>query len=217
MRIRDEKSLRRRGPVRAPYDYVLIVCEGSKTEPNYLRAMIKALRLSSANVVVSGDGGSAPQTVVADAIRLFGQDPNYDRVYCVFDKDGHPRYLNALQQIEQKSLTRRQGKTVLGKAEFHAITSVPCFEYWLLLHFTYTDAELRRYADVLPRLRSFPGFKDYDKGATAVYAVTKDRLPAAMANAERANAAAKADGRDNPTTRMPELVTYLQALADQRK
>jgi len=42
-------DLERRKSRRAPYDRVLIVCEGSKTEPNYLQELIDCLELNSAN------------------------------------------------------------------------------------------------------------------------------------------------------------------------
>jgi len=35
----------RRGPEREPYEYVIIVCEGKKTEPNYLNGLRVAYRL----------------------------------------------------------------------------------------------------------------------------------------------------------------------------
>ena len=41
------------------------------------------------------------------------------------DKDDHANYKQAINEISK----------IKNKAEFHAITSVPCFEFWLLLHF----------------------------------------------------------------------------------
>ena len=56
----------------------------------------------------------------------------YDRVFCVFDRDGHVNYQQALDQVAKSPLGRK-GRLV-------AITSVPCFEFWVLLHFEYTAA-----------------------------------------------------------------------------
>lgn len=50
---------------------------------------------------------------------------DFDFVFCVFDKDDHANYKQAINEISK----------IKNKAEFHAITSVPCFEFWLLLHF----------------------------------------------------------------------------------
>lgn len=58
-RDRSRKSLKRPGPKREPYDRVLIVCEGEKTEPNYLKEMIAHFQLSSANVAIVHDSTHA--------------------------------------------------------------------------------------------------------------------------------------------------------------
>ncbi len=211
-RARNARSLQRRGPQRAPYDYILIVCEGSKTEPNYLREMIRHFQINGANVKVTGECGSAPQSVVAEAIRIFEQDPLFDRVFCVFDRDGHAGYMDALQRIEAHRLVRRDGNKKSGLAEFVAIHSVPCFEYWLLLHFEYTTATMPRYSDVLSRMRNHPDLRDYSKGISGLFSRLKSRMQDALLHADRANAAAEDAGNDNPSTRMPELVRYLQNL-----
>ncbi len=213
---RDTRSLHRHRPAREPYDRVLIVCEGSKTEPNYLRELIVHYQLSSANVKITGEGGSAPISVVDHAIELFDKDPDYNAVFCVFDRDTHGSFDAAVQRVRDKKLLRRDGRRKLGHACFQAITSIPCFEYWILLHFQYTTAQMRRFADVDPRLRAVPGFAAYTKGERGLFARTHTQLQTALDNADRANQAAEAAGTDNPTTDMPELVRYFQQLV-QRK
>ncbi len=84
--------------------------------------------LSSANVVVTdASKGSDPVSVVRYAEKLFKasqKDNNaFDRVFCVFDKDQHGNYDAAVQMLSK------------GNSKFTAITSVPCFEYWFVLHF----------------------------------------------------------------------------------
>jgi hypothetical protein len=51
-RRRGPETYVRRGPTREPYDVVLIVCEGAKTEPNYFKRLKLAYRLSNANIHV---------------------------------------------------------------------------------------------------------------------------------------------------------------------
>jgi hypothetical protein len=212
VRARDAGSLRRRGPQREPYDYVLIVCEGGKTEPNYLNEMIRHLQLSSANVKVTGDCGSNPRSIVDDAIRRFDDDPRFDRVFCVFDRDTHDYYDESLQRVREHSLVRRDGRRRLGRAKFEAITSVPCFEYWVLLHFEYTTAELLRFADVQTRMRAHNDLRGYSKGGRGLFDLLQPRLSTALQHADRANAAALASDTDNPSTRMPDLMRYLMEL-----
>lgn len=104
---RNAKSLRRRGPARDSYDRVLIVCEGSKSEPDYFRALAQDLKLGSAQVVVTGDSDSAPIKVVEKAIKRFQQDRDFDQVYCIFDRDQHDTYRAALERVASETLTIR--------------------------------------------------------------------------------------------------------------
>ena len=215
-RNRNRQSLARRGPQREPYDRVLIVCEGEKTEPHYFREMIATWQLSGTNVEIRGDGGSAPNSVVEYAVQLFEQSPDYDRVYCVFDKDGHASFAAAVQRVRDLTLLRMEGKTELGSAHFEAITSVPCFEYWVLLHFNYTTSPMARFANVRSRLRRCEGLANYDKGRSGLFSLTEPKLDAALANADRANRQASDTGTDNPTTQMPSLIRYLRELAQNK-
>ncbi len=73
-KARRAKDLARRKSSRASYDRVLIVCEGAKTEPNYLRELIDCLELNSANVEVDGDSGSSPISVVKHAKRRYREE-----------------------------------------------------------------------------------------------------------------------------------------------
>ena len=45
-------ELARKQAARDSYDKVLIVCEGCKTKPNYLKELIKHYKLSTANVAL---------------------------------------------------------------------------------------------------------------------------------------------------------------------
>ena len=102
-KARRAKDLARRKSSRAPCDRVLIVCEGAKTEPNYLRELIDCLKLSSTNVEVDGDSGSSPISVVRHAKRRYREERDkgdaFDRVFCVFDKDTHTTYAAAMRAL----------------------------------------------------------------------------------------------------------------------
>jgi hypothetical protein len=59
---RQKRQLARKLARRASYDRILIVSEGSRTEPNYFREIRKAFRLHTANVQVQpSDLGSVAQ------------------------------------------------------------------------------------------------------------------------------------------------------------
>lgn len=85
---RSSNTYCRKEAIREPYDVVLIVCEGEKTEPGYFEGLKKAHRLSSANIKVVSGEGSDPVSIVKHALREC-QKGGYDRVFCVFDRNGH--------------------------------------------------------------------------------------------------------------------------------
>lgn len=202
--MRRAHSYRRRGPQREPYDYVLIVCEGDKTEPNYFRRLRDVHRLSSANIEIARAGGNDPVSIVTyTEMRL--TEGGFDHAYCVFDRDGHANYNQALQMVANSPNGR------IGR--LRAITSVPCFEIWVLLHFRYSSAAFNSTGSqsacdhVIAEVKKH--FADYSKGHTSVY----DRLEAVMeqaqAHAERLLKENAATGSTNPATRVHELVDYL--------
>ncbi len=208
---RQKRDLARRKSSRKSYDRVLVVCEGSKTEPNYLRELIDYLELSSANVEVDGSGGSSPISVVRYAKHLYREEKGdiYDRVFCVFDKDTRVGYAEAI----------RNSETSRPSGVFHAVPSVPCFEYWLLLHFVFktkpyvVNGGASACADLLNDLRTYmPG---YTKGDEGVFKELMNKTDQAITNSKRALDQAVASGTDNPTTRVHELVEYLQQLKNQ--
>ena len=211
-KARIARDLERRKSRRAPYDRVLVVCEGSKTEPNYLQELIDFLELNSANVEVDGSSGSSPISVVQHAKSRYAEErlknDAFDRVFCVFDKDTHASYAQALDEVS-RSVPRRV---------FSFINSIPCFEYWLLLHFVFST---RSYAgagakSACARLieelhRYIPG---YSKGASGLFKDLMGQTDQAVAFSKRALQEASRNGTDNPTTVMHKLVEYLQHLED---
>lgn len=206
---RNKKSFARKAPKREPYEKVLIVCEGKKTEPSYLRDAAYYFQIHTANILITGDSGAAPVSVVDFAIAKFEKTPDYDRVYCVFDRDQHPSFNLACQKIQRTTLEKKEGKKRLGKAHFEAITSDPCFEYWLLLHYTYTTKPLDNFAAVSTELKKIPEMVNYQKGQLELFDLTRQHLKKASERAERANEDAKKNNTTNPTTKFYELMEYL--------
>lgn len=210
-------DLARQQAKRESYDKVLIVCEGTKTEPNYLNEIKDELKLSTANVSIAPSPGSDPLSVVEHAETLVKQQArqkhldNYDRVFCVFDKDEHEehgnRYSKALNKISQINIK--------GVA-FSAITSNPCFEVWPVLHFELRTAPFlptsKRTAaqEVVHHLSQYlPG---YEKGRQGLYSQIKGQTKQAITFAKRLEQQNQRSGSDNPSTQMHDLVEYLYEL-----
>lgn len=68
---RQARSFRRQAPARAQYEVALIVCEGEKTEPEYLKALRKACDLNPANVRIVAADGNDPMSIVREAIETY--------------------------------------------------------------------------------------------------------------------------------------------------
>lgn len=210
-KARKAESHRREKAKRAPYERILIVCEGMKTEPHYFRGLRLTLGLHPANVVIEDKkSGLDPKNLVAFAIETFKKDKDFDHVFCVFDKDKHISYTAALDKIRATRL--------VGGATLHPITSVPCFEIWLLLHFTFTtrpfsaagdDSSCALVIEALDRKDRIPG---YDKGSRDIFQAINDRLETAILNAEKLENFHKTSQTDNPSTKVQKLVQYLMGL-----
>ena len=204
---RHAKSYERRAPTREPYDVVLIVCEGKKTEPLYLNRLRILHRLSSANIQVLSADGTDPINIVAFTERQL-QRGIYDKAFCVFDRNGHANYDSALQRISASA----DGK----KGKLEAITSWPCFEVWLLLHFRYSAAAFQRSGrhsscdKVIRELKAYLPL--YEKGSQSIYDELLPRQADAMRHADRLEKENLITNSSNPSTRLHYLVSYLQSL-----
>jgi hypothetical protein len=198
---RHRQNLYRRGPpTREPYDTVLIVCEGEKTEPNYFNGLITTYRLSSANVRIASPG-AAPRTVVEHAKERLKE---FQGVYCVFDGD--------TDQVE--AAVREIRMSSEGKAgQWHAIVSTPCFEVWLGLHFKYSTSSIVGGGGLTAGDAAVKVLKahipDYKKGHRSIFPLLHDRLPQALANAKKLRRFNEATSSRNPATDVHLLVDYL--------
>ena len=201
---------------RAACERILIVSEGSKTEPLYFDEIRVALRLPVRNVTVSrGVLGTEPIQVVQYAKDLFengdlykGIEPRvFDRVYAVFDRDDHHTYFDALRLAE--SLDRKLKNDEKKTVPFAAISSVPSFELWLLLHYEDIQSPLHRDEVMRSLKQHLPG---YEKGAGKAFAATCEYLAVATERAERLAARFSADTAPEPFTAIAGLVALLTTL-----
>lgn len=213
-----DRDLRRRTAIKQAYERLLIVCEGEKTEPQYLDEIRQELRLATAHVLVRPSAfGTEPMQVVDYAEHLFRKGDRasgiealaFDRVLVVFDRDDHQTYHAALSKAA--ALNGRLTNDEKQRIPFEAIASVPCFELWLLLHFEDVQAAIHR-TEVYERLRTH--LQDYDKGQRGHWACTKHLLTHATERAEvRAQFSTAMDGNE-PYTDVHRLVHRLLHLKD---
>ena len=196
------------------YDRLLIVCEGSKTEPQYLNDIRRALRLPTAHIhVLPSSLGTEPIQVVESAQGVFEngtpriQARSFDQIYVVFDRDDHLTYAAALQQAQ--ALDGKLHNDAKQKVPFKAIVSVPCFELWLLLHFEQVSTPAIKRETVYSHLKEY--LSDYEKGSSNLYERTKDKLEFAKKNARKLASTNTNKGVDTYTN-VYELVEVLHKL-----
>lgn len=194
----------------------LIVCEGTKSEPNYLREMMQALEINPKLIVLKPNNGTSPSSIVNHAKTIYDSETEdrYDRVYCVFDRDQHTDFTSALETV--KNFNDQN-------IPFVAITSNPCFEFWILLHFNYSSAAYRTSGtksvgdQALSNLKKIPGFGTYSKGLKGLYQMLgEERLDTAKTNALRlrqemsVHSNGQFDASANPWTNFDELIQAIQ-------
>lgn len=208
-RFRQIRKIRRKQGNRATYQRILIVCEGTKTEPQYFDEIKAAERLSNANIRIV-PGGVDPLSLAQYAEDLFTKGDqktarrSFDEVYVVFDRDDHGQYHNALAKIE--ALHRKYQNDDKQYVTFSAVTSVPCFELWLLIHYESILAPIHR-NEVFKRLKIH--LPRYEKGGTGIFAATKLYLDIAFQCAQAMSGLRNAHDDAGPYTGVHELVNTL--------
>ena len=204
-------TLKRRREFRRPKELLLVVTEGGKTEPRYFKAMRDSYRLSTANIEITpSDYGTDPTSVINYAIdrkqererdNKIEDEPLYDAIYCVIDRDRHSNFGNAVTKGRDHKL--------------HVIRSVPCFEIWLRLHFAYSSKPYENCNKVIKDLKkNIPGYKKN----LEIFSFISDKTDAAISNAERLFKEQSAVfnvriQHPNPFTEVDKLVTHLISLA----
>ena len=214
---RNPKADRAARPLRQPAPRILLVCEGEKTEPLYFRDMVNAWNIGN-QVKIARNDGFSPDKIVAQADQLYAQakqeGDGFDDIYCVFDRDAHEHFNAAINRLHTLKANGRP---------LNAVVSVPCFEFWLLLHFGYTEKPYSSTGNksvgnaVVSDLKKKPGFTKYDKGMVGVFKLLAPNLEQALKHAQQLAAhRAGNDEHPNPSTQVHLLVNRLRVLAQQK-
>ena len=127
----------------------------------------------------------------------------YDEVYCVFDRDEHERFDTARSKVKNWRLI--------------PITSWPCFEYWILLHFGYTRKPYTHAGEKTPSQNCLSDLKEkfpgYQKNAGGLFSELGDKIEVAKIHSKTALKEAIETKNFNPSTEFHTLIEYLQSLA----
>jgi hypothetical protein len=149
-------SLQRRRGVRNSAKRLLVVCEDSKSAPNYFKALKKRFSLDASSIEVAhSNNRTQPIQVVERAIEIAddarrrknGTVP-FDEVWCVIDGDYGNKIVSARLKAKAKKI--------------QLAVSTMCFEYWVLLHFEENDKAACDCDGHIKRLKKH--IPDYEKG-----------------------------------------------------
>lgn len=212
-RVRPEIALGRGRPTRRPRECILVVCEGTETEPNYLRSLRRAIGLSTLEVEIVGEGVEIVG-VVAEAIRRRDERETaaegsnrlapFDEVWCVADterKKDNPSWERGVDRARATDLK--------------LAWSNPCFEFWLLLHFELIGRSFDGYAVLRPFLSRH--LRRYEKSMDC-FEQLAPRVPTAIENSKTIHRGQWQNTPKsiecNPGTTVHELVERLMEVAE---
>lgn len=205
--LRTSDSFRRKAPKFKTQPVVLVICEDTKSSKIYLEEASRYFR-AYAKIEFAHVGKTDPLGVVKGAVQRM---KNFDHVYCVIDRDTH----------HQPNFDAALALGQANKAKVTVLTSYPCFEFWLLLHFGYSRAPFMSAGGVssadraLIALKTKPDMAAYTKGnVEGLFQRLLPLLPAARLNALRTVAEAVIDNEMNPSTPLHDLINVLEELSE---
>jgi len=210
----------------------LIVCEGAKTEPNYISGFLDYLYQRGgrdlAPLVEIKGLGLGTESLVRKAEDFFETvETEYGKtkmphgnVCAVFDRDifGKGSFNHAIK------LAELQKKKYSGMERYIAAWSNESFELWIYLHFHYTDSAMNRselnekLTEIFRAGGMLEGRKSYSSGIKTKDTIFRDILNCggsvkqAVRNAQRLSQFWTGDSRyadQNPRTEMWRLVGAL--------
>lgn len=127
--------------IRSKLEYHLIICEGTKTEPNYFETLKNTIYgQSKEKITIKIIGkGRGTTTLLEEAKKEVQKSTNYiSNVWLIFDKDdfSDDSFNKVIQECEE---INKQDETI-----YNPIWSNESFETWILLHFIRLEAPLKR-------------------------------------------------------------------------
>ncbi len=184
----------------------LIVTEGEETEPQYLEGLRDRLKLSTIEILQAK--GTDPMTLVKEAIDLRTQRRKearkassevlaFDEVWCVLDSE---------IETKEKESVLKQALDLAKREKINVALSRPCFEYWLLLHETYTTKSFQDYEATKRELRRY--YPEYEKNAVPTGSLIP-KIPQAVLHARRVREEHLKSSTLSPATDMDQLVGAL--------
>lgn len=153
----------------------LILCEG-ETEENYFKGLVTQdkyrRQFSSIDIRIYKPKDHSPVGLVNEAkklIKVAKREKNpYAFAWVVFDKDGHAGISTAFE--------------IARVADINIAFTVPCFEYYVLLHFGRTTKPYTKCDDVISEIKK-NHLPDYEK-ATNIFKILAPHMDIGLSNSK---------------------------------
>lgn len=212
----DKKWFKRRNQRLEPLTRILIITEGTNSEPSYFKKLFDDLSIPTVRVEIISSKQSTPESVVAKLKEVLKDGSEFEFIFCVFDRDSHPAYTSSVKEIARFDERNTFGKIV-------ATPSIPCFEFWYLLH---ANQSTKPYGvigspcdSVVNDLKQVPYFASYSKSdCEGIYDELSSRMNTAISNAKSGIKLAKQNGyqlyHEDPSSRIYLVVEKLLELKE---
>ncbi len=191
---------------------ILIMADDKKSIILYLKGFHKENKVR--NLEFFKEGGGLDQFSLAEKAKEKAED--YDCIFCIFDQDASHKSDPHYQKYKQALDSLNEYDNIA------AITSIPCYEIWLLLHFKFIDKPFTNKGEksicdtVIDDLRKCDGIQNYDKKKGEgkddenIYQKMQPYLENAIHHAELLEESNERNKSDNPSTKIHLLIEYLQ-------
>ena len=188
---------------------LLVACEGSKSEPYYLKSffryLVKEHKINSKSFVIAKHKHTDPTGVLGDLLDFNEEQLSYkdfEHRWIIIDRD-EERTNGGGHQLKNYNEAIHKANNLGVKVAF----SNPSYEIWYLLHYQYRNTGLSR-DDVVAELEKII---DYKKNDPNMFDKLLPNLDTAIKNASKLiDNCNKPVGLCNPSTNMHELIKCLK-------
>ena len=196
--------------IKSKLEYHLIICEGTKTEPNYFKSMKEKITKQNRNrlaIEIKGKG-KGTTNLLQYAIKKVQKSPNYiSNVWLIYDKDDFTD--KSFNEVQEKCIEiNKQEETI-----YNPIWSNESIETWILLHFIKFDIPISRNNCIKKINQNFAqrNLGKYKKNDEDLYDKLSPYLSTAIQNAKWLDSKSenKLPSEMNPCTRVYKLVELL--------
>jgi len=196
---------------RKPRRFVVIVCEGVKTEIQYFKGFNE--RNSGVKIEPLHGDCTDPKNIVSFAKEQIAKyDLDFeegDGLWCAFDVD----------ENKEEIITR--AVKLANEKNIQIALSNPCIELWFLLHYEWINNHALTRDEAFYKLKEH--IKDYDKNYPEIHSVLKDKLPTAIKNAKKLNKIHENEGiqllstKSVPSSQVFKLVEFIHKTIEKNR